>query len=89
MLLFADPVRPAQPHLNKTASVDQNGRFSITGVAPGDYKLYALDEALPELSKEAQAFEPFSGKAVKLHVEEGEIARVQLSTLKLEDPQGR
>jgi hypothetical protein len=36
------PFGPAQPMMmRKTATTDQNGRFSVKGVAPGEYRVYA------------------------------------------------
>ena len=42
VVLFAPKAPPSRRM--KMASVDQQGQFSLTGVAPGDYYLAALDE---------------------------------------------
>jgi hypothetical protein len=54
--------------LYKTATTDQSGRFSMRGIAPGDYKLFAW-EALenfgyfdPDVLRRSEAL----GKAVQL-----------------------
>ena len=44
VILLPEPIRPNQPFLYKQASTDSDGRFKMTGLAPGDYKLYAFEE---------------------------------------------
>jgi len=44
VILVPEPIRPNQPFLYKEASTDSDGRFAISGLAPGDYKLYAFEE---------------------------------------------
>ena len=44
VILVPEPIRPNQPFLYKQASTDSDGGFKMTGLAPGDYKLYAFEE---------------------------------------------
>ena len=44
VILVPEPIRPNQPFLYKQASTDSDGRFKMSGLAPGDYKLYAFEE---------------------------------------------
>ena len=44
VILVPEPIRPNQPFLYKQASTDSDGRFTMSGLAPGDYKLYAFEE---------------------------------------------
>jgi bla regulator protein BlaR1 len=37
------------PHLYKTVSTDQQGRFALRGIAPGTYKIFALSEDYGDL----------------------------------------
>jgi hypothetical protein len=87
--ILADPIRPAQPYLNKFATTDQDGKFSIKGVAPGDYKLYSWEESQAELRQQPELAKPFEHKAVKVSVEESGAERAELKILKPEDAQGQ
>jgi hypothetical protein len=87
VVMLADPVRPGQPSLNKSATADQDGRFALGGVAPGDYKLYALEEAQPELVRDPGLTKPLESKAVKVRVEESGAEQVELKIIKPEDAQ--
>jgi len=87
--LVPDPARPGQIYLFKSATADQNGRFTIKGVAPGDYKLYAWRETQYELVREPELLKTFESKAVKVTVEENGNERVELTVLKWEDAQRR
>jgi hypothetical protein len=83
--ILADPIRPGQPYLNKFTIADQDGRFTFTGVAPGDYKLYAWEEAQSELVRDPGLARPFEHKAVKASVGESRTEQAELKVLKPED----
>jgi hypothetical protein len=83
--VLADPFRPGQPYLNKFATADQDGKFTIRGLAPGDYKVYAFEEAIPELSLDPGLAKPFEPRAVKVDLDEGATERVELKALKPDD----
>ncbi len=85
--ILADPVRPGQPYLNKSATADQDGRFTLTGVAPGDYRLYAWEEAQSEVLRDPGLAKPFEPKSVSVSVEESGAQRVELKVLRPEDAQ--
>jgi hypothetical protein len=85
--VLADPVRAEQPYLNKFATADQNGRFTIKGLAPGDYKLYAFEEAMPQLSREPGLAKPYERRATKITLAEGSSERADLKAMKREEMQ--
>jgi hypothetical protein len=89
VMLIPDPTRPEQRYLSKSATADQNGRFSIKGVAPGDYKLYAWQEPQYEVVREPEAVKPFEHKAVKITVRENSREQAELTVLKPEDARRR
>jgi hypothetical protein len=67
-VLVPDTANRNRTELYKTATTDQSGRFSMRGIAPGDYKLFAW-EALenfgyfdPDVLRRSEAL----GKAVQL-----------------------
>ena len=85
--VLADPLRPEQPYLNKFATADQDGKFTIRGLAPGDYKAYAFAESQPELSRDPGLARPYERGAAKIDVDEGATERIELKALKPEDAQ--
>jgi len=85
--VLADPLRPEQPYLNKFATADQDGKFTIRGLAPGDYKVYAFAESQPELSRDPGLARPYERGATKIDVDEGATERIELKALKPEDAQ--
>jgi hypothetical protein len=44
LMLLTDPIRPGQPYLNRSATSDQDGKFTIKSLAPDDYKLWPFED---------------------------------------------
>jgi hypothetical protein len=66
----------------KFATADQNGRFTIKGVGPGKYGLYAWrDDPEIDLSSDPDAFKPIESKAVKVTVQESGTAHADLTPI--------
>jgi len=90
VLLLPHPFRPDQPSLTlyrKTANSDQNGKFTITGVAPGEYRVYSWDTAVPMINDlTAEALKPYDKNAVAVKTKEGSQERVEVkvSTIQVE-----
>jgi hypothetical protein len=82
IMLLADPIRPGQPYLNRASTSDQDGKFTIKGLAPGDYVLYAFEESQPEIAQDLTLIKPFESKAVKVKVSESSTERAELKVLK-------
>jgi hypothetical protein len=81
------PFDPAQPMMmRKTATTDQNGRFSLKGVAPGEYRVYAWDSFLPLGSLDAEQLKEFDklAVAVKLKEESREQVSLKLAAVRME-----
>ena len=86
--LIPEPVRPNQPHLYKQVSADQNGRFRITSVAPGDYKLYAWAEELDMAAYlDPEFVKPLEGSGARVTVREHSREQVELTLVSTGDVQ--
>ena len=48
LVLVPPPYRRANSYLFRTALTDQNGKFRLTGVAPGEYGVYSWESAPPQ-----------------------------------------
>lgn len=81
VVLVPDPPRRGEARLYRQALADSGGRFSIAGVPPGDYKLFAWDEIDRGAYLDPdflQAYED-SGKPVK--VDDGANQSVQVELI--------
>ncbi|HEX8985163.1 MAG TPA: carboxypeptidase regulatory-like domain-containing protein [Bryobacteraceae bacterium] len=88
--LVPDPPRESLRGRVKFASADQNGHFSMKGVAPGNYTLYALpDSSEYELLFDPDAMKAYEGKGVKVTVEEGRATQASVTPIKPEEAPGR
>lgn len=85
--ILPHPFTPAQPMTaRRTASTDQNGRFSLEGVRPGEYRVYAWDSYIPMNDLDAEQLKPFEKFAatVKLKEEAREQLELKLATVQVE-----
>jgi len=84
LVLIPDP-----PHRNvveqyKSTTTDQNGKFSMAGLTPGDYKLFSWDSAeeseedYPPDWVDPEWLKPFESKGESIHLEEADRKSVNL-----------
>jgi hypothetical protein len=65
----------------KFASTDQNGGFNFKGVAPGQYHVFALEQAAPGSLQNPAVVKAISGKGVEVEVKENDRKQVQVSVI--------
>lgn len=84
--LIPDPARPGLASRLKSATATEGGSFILTGVAPGEYRLYAFEQQQPRslvsLESFLEFFGPFESKSVRVTVKEGERKLADLTVLK-------
>jgi hypothetical protein len=56
-------------------STDPDGRFTITGIAPGDYHIYAWDQLA---SQEYYSSERFTGLGQLIRIKDGDRLAIDL-----------
>jgi Carboxypeptidase regulatory-like domain len=71
--------------LYKTASTDQNGRFSVKGVRPGEYKIYAWEEVEQGAYMDPDFVKPHESAGEKVSVKDSGQATVQLKAIPAEN----
>jgi hypothetical protein len=71
VVLIPEAVRQSRLSLFKTAITDQNGHYSIQGIAPGSYTVYAFEDLPPGASQDPDYMKPFEKSAESLTVHEG------------------
>ncbi len=69
----------------RTAVSDKSGRYSISGVDPGSYRIYAWDDVETGAWMDAEFLEPFKSKGKELQVKEGRRENLDLGVLAVSD----
>jgi hypothetical protein len=86
--LFSDS-ETVQYHLHHRVDADKDGRFTIRGIAPGDYRAYAWEEAPGPGLIDPELIKAYRGKSTKISLGESSRERIELKALKPEDAASR
>lgn len=84
--LVPEARRRQRTDLFKSTTTDQYGRFTLRGIAPGEYKLFAWEELEPGAYRDAEFLRPFEDKGKTVRVEEGGRLTVELELIPAEEP---
>jgi hypothetical protein len=81
---------PAPPHrgekrLFKSTTTDQNGHFTLRGLAPGDYKVFAWEKIEPGAYTSPEFLQPFENLGDSVHITEGSHNSVQVDLIPAKD----
>jgi hypothetical protein len=60
----------------RLATLDQNGAFSLSDIAPGDYKLYAFEDVPDGAWEDFDFMKEVSSAGMDIHLAEGEVKSV-------------
>jgi hypothetical protein len=87
VVLIPDPPHRGVVEQYKSTSTDQNGKFSMTGLTPGDYKIFSWD-SVDESDEEYDAdwfdpewLKPYETKSESIHLEESDKKSVNLALI--------
>jgi Carboxypeptidase regulatory-like domain len=69
--LIPDAATGSRISLFKIANTDQNGHYSIQGIAPGDYSIYAFEDLPPGANQDPDYMKPFQKLAESVTLREG------------------
>jgi hypothetical protein len=86
VVLVPELARQSHLSLFKTASTDQNGHYSIQGIAPGDYTVYAFEDIPPGAFQDRDFLQSFEKSAQSLTVREGGHVSKQLQQIEAGEP---
>jgi hypothetical protein len=64
--------------LYRSTTTDTTGRFTLTGITPGDYKVFAWESLEPYGYFNPQNLEPVEQQATTVHLTESSAATVEL-----------
>jgi hypothetical protein len=68
--VIPDPPNPKLEDRYKTATTDQNGQFSIKGLSPGKYRIYAWEDIENGSQFDPDFMKPLEGLGLAVTVEE-------------------
>jgi hypothetical protein len=84
VVLVPDAPRREQSALFKAASSDTAGHFSVKGIAPGDYKLFAWEDVETGAYQDPEFLKPFEGAGEAVTIREGGRENRQLKLIPAE-----
>jgi hypothetical protein len=70
-----------RPNRYRKAVTDQSGRFTLRGLPPGDYILFAWESVDGEAYYDPEFLKAYEGRGKPLHVSEGDRVSVQLKAI--------
>jgi hypothetical protein len=88
-VIVAVPEAPQRSHsdrFQKTVS-DQRGRFSLHGIAPGKYSLFAWENVDGDAYYDSEFLKNYEQQATSLRIVEGDRKSVQLQVIPTAEPQ--
>jgi hypothetical protein len=71
VILVPPPARRKNTALHKTGTADTNGKFTITGVAPGEYRLYSWESIQNNAWMSAEFMAPYENLGQSISVIQG------------------
>ncbi len=79
--LVPEPNRRGQTRLYMNGNSDEYGRFTLRGVTPGDYKLFAWEEVEGDAYENSDFLRPYEHRGKPVHVDEAARLNVQLQLI--------
>jgi hypothetical protein len=87
--LVPDPMKEERNDLYRVTTTDQNGQFSLQGIAPGEYKLFAWEEVDLGSYMDAEFLKPHESRAQKVTIKANGREQVTLAEIPAEAKETR
>lgn len=85
VVLVPEKRRRDQRRLYKSTTTDQNGRFTLRGITPGEYKLFAWEKVEGGAYQDPEFLRPYEERGHKVRLEEGTRLSVGLELIPSEE----
>jgi hypothetical protein len=86
--LVPEASRRSLGYLYKVAAADGNGHFTLTGIKPGKYKVFAWEEVEPMAYRDPDFLKPYEWAGEAVSIEEKGRQVVQLKSIPAESGTG-
>jgi Carboxypeptidase regulatory-like domain len=77
--LLPDPMQEDRNYLYRVASTDQDGQFTLQGIPPGEYKLFAWEDIEPGSYMDPEFLKPHDSRSQKITIKENSQQQVKLA----------
>ena len=81
VVLVPDGARRNQPRFYRQAPTDSGGRFAISSVTPGDYKLFAWEEIERAMYLDPDFLQSYEDSGKPVHLDENSSIDMQLDLI--------
>ncbi len=81
VILIPEPSRRTLDRFYKETSTDQYGRFTLRGIVPGDYKLFAWETVEEGAYRSPDFLRSYEDRGQAVHVDEGSHLAEQLQLI--------
>jgi hypothetical protein len=88
VVLVPEENRRKEERLYESTSTDQDGQFSIRGITPGDYTLFAWETVEHGAYTDSEFLRPYKDHGKPIHVDEGSKLNSQLDLIPTNEPAG-
>ncbi len=85
VVLVPDAPRRGQPRFYRQALTDSGGRFTLSSVTPGDYKVFAWEEIGRDMYLDPDFLQAYEDSGKSVQVEEGANLTLQLDLIPASD----
>jgi hypothetical protein len=81
VVLVPEPPRRNRADLYESKGTDSTGRARLTGIAPGDYRVFAWDDIPSDAWFDPDYIRPYESRGKAVHISEGGVDTVQLDLI--------
>ena len=82
VVLVPEATRRGRLDLYKNVRTDQHGQYTITGIAPGEYRLFSWDEVEDGAWQDPDFVKPYEKKGENITVQDGDAKSAALTVIR-------